>query len=230
MTTLADNPERPLPATGRPDLGQLAGCAWFLGLAALYAKGFANLVGGLPSEGVPFATGAAVVSRGCTVVFLLTQAWLMMARPRAVAQTRGPTAFAIALAGTYGVWLVAFLPPTSLPPPLAILSAVLTLVGSALIVVTIFHLGRSFSIAPQARRLVTGGPYALVRHPLYAAEEVALVGVAMHVVWYAALPFLVAHVALQLKRMAFEEKLLGEAFPRYGAYARRTARWVPGLW
>jgi protein-S-isoprenylcysteine O-methyltransferase Ste14 len=230
MTILADNPDQPAPATRGPDLSQLAGCAWFLGLAALYARGLADLANTLPTMPITFATGAAVLSRGCTVVFLVTQAWLMLARPRAVAQTDGPGAFVIALAGTYGVWLVGFLPSATLSPPLAILSAVLTLVGSGLIVVTIVHLGRSFSIAPQARNLVTRGPYAFVRHPLYAAEEIALIGVAMHVVWYAAIPFLAAHVTLQLRRMAFEEKLLGEVFPRYRAYARRTARWVPGIW
>jgi protein-S-isoprenylcysteine O-methyltransferase Ste14 len=69
-----------------------------------------------------------------------------------------------------------------------------------------------------------------VRHPLYAAEEIALIGVAMHAAWYAAVPFLAVHLALQLKRMNYEEQLLGEVFPRYAAYARRTARWVPGVW
>ena len=38
----------------------------------------------------------------------------------------------------------------------------------------IAYLGKSFSIIPQARRLVREGPYSVVRHPLYLAEEVAL--------------------------------------------------------
>jgi protein-S-isoprenylcysteine O-methyltransferase Ste14 len=44
-------------------------------------------------------------------------------------------------------------------------------------VVVIFHLGRSFSVVPQARGLVRGGPYSFVRHPLYLAEEIALLGI-----------------------------------------------------
>ena len=43
-------------------------------------------------------------------------------------------------------------------------------------IVVIFHLGRSFSIVPQARTLVRTGPYKFVRNPLYLAEEVALLG------------------------------------------------------
>jgi protein-S-isoprenylcysteine O-methyltransferase Ste14 len=235
MSTVVDRPGPARPAAGGLQLGPLAGGVWFLLLALLYAKGLPALLDALPASGAPlaahsFAAWAAVLSRGCTVVFMITQAWLMVVRPPAMAQTPGTGAMAIALAGTYGVWLVGFLPTATLSPPLAIVSAVLTLVGSALIVFTILHLGRSFSIVPQARDVVTRGPYALVRHPLYAAEEIALIGVAMHVVWYAALPFLIGHVALQLKRMAFEEKLLREVFPRYEAYAGRTARWVPGLW
>jgi protein-S-isoprenylcysteine O-methyltransferase Ste14 len=136
----------------------------------------------------------------------------------------------IALAGTYGVWLVGFLPSAALSPAMGVLAAAMTLGGSVLIVFTVLHLGRSFSIVPQARALVTQGPYAIVRHPLYAAEEVALIGVAMHVVWYAAIPFLIFHVALQLRRMAYEERLLRNVFPQYDAYARRTARWIPGIW
>jgi protein-S-isoprenylcysteine O-methyltransferase Ste14 len=227
MSTVA---ERPALGAGRlPQLGQVAGSLWFLLLALVYGRDLPSLVHAIPAA-VPFAALAPVASRGCTVAFFLTLAWLMVARPPAVARRSGIGTLLIALAGTYGVWLVAFLPQAPLPPTLTLLSAATSLVGGALIVFTVLHLGRSFSIAPQARRLVTSGPYAVVRHPLYAAEEIALIGVAMHVVWYAAVPFLAVHLALQLKRMNYEEQLLGEVFPRYGAYARRTARWVPGIW
>ena len=32
---------------------------------------------------------------------------------------------------------------------------------------------------PEARRLVTGGPYALARHPLYTVEMVTICGTAL---------------------------------------------------
>lgn len=232
MSTVVDRPTVCLPRGLQ--LGQAAGAVWFLLLALIYAKTLGPLVHAMPAPrigfGAPFAAWAHVVSRACAVAFFMTLAWLMVVRPRAVARRPGLVTSLVALTGTYGVWLLVFLPDASLPPALAILSAALSLVGSVLIVVSVLHLGRSFSIAPQARDLVTRGPYALVRHPLYAAEEIALIGVAMHVVWYVAAPFLLIHLALQVKRMNYEEQLLVDVFPRYRAYAARTARWVPGLW
>jgi len=97
-------------------------------------------------------------------------------------------------------------------------------------VYTLLWLRNSFSIIPEARRLVTGGPYSVVRNPLYAAE----IGAA--IAWAASEPrlFLLAAllplIAFQLLRIRFEERLLRSAFPDYGAYLARTRRLVPFLW
>jgi protein-S-isoprenylcysteine O-methyltransferase Ste14 len=91
-------------------------------------------------------------------------------------------------------------------------------------------LGRSFSLIPQARKLVTSGPYAIVRHPLYLVEEAAVAGVLLQYAWFAALPFLVLHVTVQIMRMQLEEKVLQKAFPEYAAYVRHTPRLIPGVW
>ena len=231
MSTAVETPEPAVPAAGGlPRLGQVAGCLWFLLLALLYERVLPDLVHDALASDDAFAGWAPVISRICTLAFFVTLAWLMIARPPSVARQPGLAPRLIALAGTYGVWIVGFLPQATLPPSLTILAAAVTLVGSLLIVITVVHLGRSFSIAPQARKLVTRGPYALVRHPLYAVEEIAVIGVVMHVVWYAAVPLLLAHVALQIKRMDYEEQLLSGVFPQYEAYARRTARWIPGIW
>jgi protein-S-isoprenylcysteine O-methyltransferase Ste14 len=37
-------------------------------------------------------------------------------------------------------------------------------------------LGRSFSIFPEGRELVTHGPFSVVRHPLYLTEQIAALG------------------------------------------------------
>lgn len=213
-----------------PTLRRLSGGLWFGFLAYFYALAFSPLVVGLRLTHGSFEAWAALLSRVCVVIFMLTLAWLMMVRPMPVAQKQSPLTWAVALLGTYGVWVVGFLPQSALSPALNIVAGQLTLVGSILTVYAVLYLGRSFSISPQARVLRTKGPYGLIRHPLYAAEELALIGLALHSVWWAGAPVLIAHVALQIRRMGYEESVLRQAFPEYDAYAARTARWIPGLW
>ena len=38
----------------------------------------------------------------------------------------------------------------------------------------LLYLRKSFSIIPEARRVVSGGPYRFIRHPLYAAEIIVV--------------------------------------------------------
>jgi protein-S-isoprenylcysteine O-methyltransferase Ste14 len=222
------------PDEARPEtfaiLGRVAACLWFTLLTLLYAQPLAAMVHAIRPGDRAFADWVPVVSRVCTLAFLLVQAWLMLARRSPVARAAGLSPVVISLLGTYGVWVIAFLPQATASPAIELLSAAITLLGSLMIILTIAFLGRSFSIAPQARTLITSGPYRIVRHPLYLAEEIAIVGVLIHVAWYAAIPFMLIHLALQIRRMRYEETLLRSVFPEYGDYARRTARLIPGIW
>lgn len=90
-------------------------------------------------------------------------------------------------------------------------------------------LGRSLSVVPQARVLVSAGPYAHVRHPLYLGELVAMLGLALTLggTWPLALWSLL--VVLQGYRAVQEEHLLERALPGYRDYRDRTARLVPAI-
>jgi protein-S-isoprenylcysteine O-methyltransferase Ste14 len=154
----------------------------------------------------------------------------MLLRPEPVSRAEGFGPALLALAGTYGAWLIPLLPRGPELPALNVASAAILIFSEVLIIYTLLSLGRSFSLIPQARRLVTSGPYAIVRHPLYLVEEAAIAGVLLQYAWFAALPFLVLHITVQLRRMHIEEEVLRRAFPEYASYARRTARLLPGLW
>jgi protein-S-isoprenylcysteine O-methyltransferase Ste14 len=69
-----------------------------------------------------------------------------------------------------------------------------------------------------------------VRHPLYLAEEIAIIGLFIQFasVWTALL--LTVQIAFQLRRMHNEELVLAANFPEYDAYRRNTARLVPGVY
>jgi protein-S-isoprenylcysteine O-methyltransferase Ste14 len=211
-------------------LSRVAAVLWFAVLALLYTRGLKDAIRAVPAGSTAFAVWLPIASRSCSLVFYVTLGWLVLIRPKAVARQEGVIPTAIAFFGTYAVWLMPFLPRAHISTQLELVSTIITLIGSVAIFCAISYLGKSFSIVPQARKLVIGGPYRIVRHPLYVAEEIATVGVLLQYTWYAALLFLVIHLALQIRRMDYEESLLRAVFPDYEAYARRTARLIPGVW
>ncbi len=101
------------------------------------------------------------------------------------------------------------------------------LVGNGFAVYVLTYLGRSFSILPESRRLVTSGPYQVVRHPLYLAEAVATLGVFIEFLSPLALLLLVAQFSMQIVRMHYEENVLRETFLEYNGYARNSWRLIP---
>ena len=73
---------------------------------------------------------------------------------------------------------------------------------------TLSFLGRSFSVMPEARRLVTTGPYSIVRHPLYLFELLGVIGILLQVRSLAGVALL-AH-----RRAAGCARPLGRSGPR----------------
>jgi protein-S-isoprenylcysteine O-methyltransferase Ste14 len=133
-------------------------------------------------------------------------------------------------AGTFlGVGFL-FLPLQELSYALYLGSVLSIIGGTGLAIYAALLLGRSISILPEARRLVTSGPYALVRHPLYLGEIVAVAGVALQYLSAWALLLLALVCAFQLQRMKYEERVLFQVFPKYGDYMAQTSRLVPGVY
>jgi len=136
----------------------------------------------------------------------------------------------VAVAGTFvGVGIV-LLPPQELSSALYLVSLLLIICGTVFAISAGLVLGRSISLLPEARRLVTLGPYALIRHPLYLGEIVAVVGVALQYMSAWAVLLVGLLCVFQLQRMKYEERVLLQVFPEYGEYMARTARLVPGVY
>lgn len=76
-------------------------------------------------------------------------------------------------------------------------------------------------------RLVTSGPYKLIRHPMYASVLlVTLLLIINHwTLWRAGL-WLVLFIDLHFK-FSYEEKLLQMKFPEYPNYMSKTKRLIP---
>jgi protein-S-isoprenylcysteine O-methyltransferase Ste14 len=171
-----------------------------------------------------------VAAKAIVIVFQALLAVLFVIRtvPRTFAH--GFFSRFAALAGTFLGIGIPLLPPQELSAPLHIVSLLLMIGGFAFMMSAAIALGRSISLLPEARQLVTSGPYALVRHPLYAGEAVAVAGLAMQYVAPWSYVILGLQYAFQLRRIVNEERVLRGAFPDYAAYAARTARLIPGVY
>jgi protein-S-isoprenylcysteine O-methyltransferase Ste14 len=134
----------------------------------------------------------------------------------------------IAFTGTFSAMAASFLPGGGRHDWLVIPADILATAGLAYAVWGLAYLRRSFSIVPEARRLVTGGPYALSRHPVYLGEIMTAVGINLATAgWPSALAVLYFVIA-ELLRMRWEEGVLARAFPlEYPAYAKRVPRYAP---
>ncbi len=87
-------------------------------------------------------------------------------------------------------------------------------------------------VDPEERtQLVTGGPFGLVRNPIYSAMIPKIAGLALMVPTVLAIAGLVCLVvALELQvRMVEEPHLLRVHGDAYATYASRVGRFVPGL-
>ncbi len=173
---------------------------------------------------------AIVFARVSKIVFLSLMIALFVIRRPPIRKAPGVLPRATALAGTFFMFLIVLIPASE--PSLILGIAGITLIGagSILSVVALGYLGRSFSIMAEARHLVTNGPYARIRHPLYLAEEVAVLGMVVQILSIPTVLLLAVHIALQIQRMKNEEAVLKAAFPEYEPYMRRTHRVLPGLY
>lgn len=174
------------------------------------------------------ALGVSILAVG---LYTLIIACLYVVRLSPISKFAGVWPCVAAILGGFLMSGLLFLTPrTDLPLSVQIAASVLVLVGNIFTIHVLFRLGRSFSILPEGRHLVTTGPYKIVRHPLYLAEAVSTLGVLISFLSLWALLLVVAQMALQFVRMHYEERVLRETFPEYEDYAKHTARLIPGIY
>jgi protein-S-isoprenylcysteine O-methyltransferase Ste14 len=110
----------------------------------------------------------------------------------------------------------------------------LTLVGMVATFAAQVAMGTSWRIGvdPAERTaLVTTGPFALVRNPIFAAMIPTALGLTLMVPsWIALAGLAVLMVALELQVRVVEEPYLLDAHgPAYASYAAHVGRFVPGV-
>jgi protein-S-isoprenylcysteine O-methyltransferase Ste14 len=199
---------------------QLFGSMWFMLLAIILAI----KIGASPNDPWP-----ALLSRFCLASFYMMLALLVMTRSPAKAQADGLLPRIAAFVGTYLPWTISLLGKTDQALP-NLASTACVLVGMIMMLVTIRHLGRSFSLVPQARSVVQTGPYRWIKHPLYLAEETAILGVVLQYLTPVTVIVFVLHIGVQVCRILYEEDLLRRNCPEYSGYEASRWRLVPYVW
>jgi protein-S-isoprenylcysteine O-methyltransferase Ste14 len=85
--------------------------------------------------------------------------------------------------------------------------------------------------AERAQRVISTGPYAHVRHPMYSGLMLFFAGVPLLLGAWWGLTMLPLFVALLAVRIGIEERTLREGLPGYADYAARVRyRLLPGVW
>ncbi|HWB34024.1 MAG TPA: isoprenylcysteine carboxylmethyltransferase family protein [Candidatus Paceibacterota bacterium] len=110
------------------------------------------------------------------------------------------------------------------------LGALVCVLGIGLAVWARVYLGRNWGMPMSVKdspELVTTGPYAYVRHPIYTGVLLAVLGSALATSWIW-LIWLLASGVYFIYSATQEEKLLMKEFPEaYPAYKKRTKMLVP---
>ena len=122
---------------------------------------------------------------------------------------------------------------SAVPVPVVIAGDALVAVG--LFLIFLVYRENSFTSATievvEGQRLISTGPYAIVRHPMYASASLYLLGTPLGLGSYWGLLALALMVPVLTWRLLDEERLLARDLPGYTQYQRRVRyRLVPWVW
>ena len=212
--------------TTRIDVGRLIGVPVMVGLLVLNGI---SLFKSLRSDGVSwtYSSLASLAAGGMTILLYMLLISAFMRRTPAKATSPSPVAAVAAGLATWLPFAIPLLPHGEASSGGLIAATTLLVLGLGFAVWAIRYLDRSFSMIAQARAVVRSGPYAVVRHPLYTGELVALLGtVLVHPgVWSIAV--WTAILCLQTYRVRHEEAILAATLEDYRDYQRSTPQLIP---
>lgn len=157
----------------------------------------------------------------------------------AIALTRAPaggrdsspaTMLAVAVSYAYPYAQIIYLHSAPGEPVWPEAGLVLVIVSACLSFASLIALGRLFGVRPALRGVMTKGPYAFVRHPMYLAYIVGDIGYNFQE-WNAGTALMVtAGWASLIYRIHAEERVLSQD-SRWQVYAGSVRyRLLPGLW
>ncbi len=156
--------------------------------------------------------------------------FLYFLRSRAKSTSRSLVTNLIAIVATFIPFTLPFLSKPALDKTgILLIANVIIIISIILSIFALSSLGKSFSIIPQARKLIKTGPYRVVRHPLYVGELIGVLGLVLADLTIPKIAIFLLLVAFQVYRASQEEKLLADVFPEYKEYSSKTSRFIPRI-
>jgi protein-S-isoprenylcysteine O-methyltransferase Ste14 len=140
------------------------------------------------------------------------------------------SSIAVAVSYTYAYAQVAYLrwvPGESVWPRGGF---VLIVIAALLSLASLLTLRRRFGVRPALRGLATGGPYRLVRHPMYLAYVLADIGYNLDEGNVGTVLLVLAGWASLVYRIRAEERILARDDGWKGYSASVRSRLIPGVW
>jgi protein-S-isoprenylcysteine O-methyltransferase Ste14 len=190
-----------------------------------------------------FLVTSAILGPACGLWLAKTDPALLAERLRPTFQADQPAAdkkFMLTFVVVALIWLVAIgldrrAQASGVPLPLQALGLAMYLLSTAFIM-WVFR-ENSFA-APVVRvqaerhhRVISSGPYAFVRHPMYSGVMLFFVGVPLLLGSWWGVAIAPVFAILFAIRARIEERALVEGLPDYADYAARVRyRLVPGVW
>ncbi len=156
---------------------------------------------------------------------------IALLRPPPEAQDRSLLAStSVVVAYAYPYAQVAYLRWVPGNPAWPACGLVLVTIAAFLSFASLLSLGRWFGVWPALRGLATGGPYRLVRHPMYLAYILADIGYNLQEWNFGTALLVVAGWASLFYRIRAEERILSQdaGWSTYVALVRY--RLLPGIW
>jgi protein-S-isoprenylcysteine O-methyltransferase Ste14 len=138
----------------------------------------------------------------------------------------------------YFLWIPLAEIPISTANIIAVVGLALYCLGITLVLTARHTLGRYWGISTSAQarllkdhRLIQAGPYAYVRHPIYAGAWLLFLGLTLlYPVWAMLLMFLFSMISFA-NRARREEAVLSERFGQeWSEYKSRTRFMIPYIW
>ena len=121
----------------------------------------------------------------------------------------------------------------SVPTAIVLMANVLMVLG--FVIVFLVFKENSFAASTikvdAEQRVISSGPYRLVRHPMYAGASIALIATPLALGSWWGVPAGLALIAVIVARLLDEERYLSSSLPGYADYCRKVKyRLIPSLW